>query len=77
MIITRAQMIEAVRENAENKDIRLQDMRAQGKRKTFAYEGKKYRRDKAVELLTNLEAGYPPSVQEVVAYFGKGARFAE
>ena len=44
---------------------------------SYAAWGAQAKYDRGVALLRRLRAGIAPSTQEVVAYFGKGARFSE
>lgn len=74
MKITRNQMIEAVRKNIEGRE---EVKSALGRHNSFAKWGNLSRLHTAEYLLKRLESGTIPTTQEVVGYFGKGARFSE
>lgn len=66
--VTRQMMIEEVAK-------RLPDSRPEGN--SFAMRGAQMQFDRGLKLIRRLKSGGNPSVQEVVGYFGKGARFSE
>jgi len=72
--ISRQQMVEVVGNNVESRS-RAEGLK--GGSKSFADQGNRRRLEIARHLLRGLLARYVPSTQEVVGYFGKGARFAE
>lgn len=74
MKVTREQMIAKVRKNIEGREsYAAKHIKS---RNSFAAWGSKERIATAKGLLKRLEAGRTPSTYEVVAYFGKGARFS-
>jgi hypothetical protein len=70
--ITRTEMIAAVEKNIKTYDRRW----SEAPRNSFASHGVSYRLNTARRLLSFLENGGTPSTNQVVGYFGKGARFA-
>lgn len=71
-MITKEMMIKAVEKTIEGRETA-----AAKNPKGFAKWGNDNRLNTAKALLKRLQNGIKPSTQEVVAYFGKGARFAE
>jgi hypothetical protein len=67
-IISRQQMLDAVKENFDRRDKEV------ARRKSFAAWGLSKCRDRAVDLYNALLGSYVPSARKVAAYFGPGAR---
>jgi len=72
-LISRAEFVQAVEANIEAYDRRW----SEAPRNSFASHGASYRLNTAKALLNFLNRGGTPSTQQVVGYFGKGARFAK
>lgn len=72
--VTRKMMIEAV--NKRTTDGNGNDLQY-SKGTSFADRGYNKTLERAIKLYNRLVNGDVPSTQEVVAYFGKGARFVE
>ncbi len=70
--VIRLEMISAVEKNIETYERRW----TESPRNSFASHGASYRLNTAKKLLKFLENGGTPSTNQVVGYFGKGARFA-
>lgn len=73
--ITRKEMVEAVEKTIASYKIAAENpIRGKG---SFAHRGAKTRLHVAQRLLRHLQSGGVPSTQQVVGYFGKGARWAD
>lgn len=72
--ITREMMIEAV-EKGITSQVRMEEISKSRGKKSWAVVGARYRQEVARRLLSRLNNGGKASTQEVVGYFGKGARW--
>jgi hypothetical protein len=73
--ITRQQMLDAVKKNVEKKETWYETITKREGRNSYASRGARTRMQAAQALLKRLENGDTPTTQEVVGYFGEGARF--